>query len=127
MQPLFFALLCATAATSGPTSEGSVTLPEFQSFRDRTPLIQLKSTAGSGDFLVVDTAAAEELQQAEEQVAHAELKAIEERLARIVVDHPTTSAAAKAKNTLAKAGLKVTDDGRVIEDHVFAFTVPFNR
>ena len=127
MQPLFFALLCATAVTTSPSNKACVDLPEFQSFRDRTPLIQLKSTAGSGDFLAVDTLAAEELQQAEEQLADAELKAVEERLARIVVDHPTTSAATKAKNTLAKAGLKVTNDGRVIDDHVFVFTVPINR
>lgn len=128
MQPLFFALLCATTLGTAPVSEGSSSLlPEFQSFRDRTPLIQLNQSSGSADLLILDQPTADELQKCEEQVAEAELKAIEERLLRVVVEHPTTSAAMKARESLLKSGIRVTEDGRAVKDQVFVFTVPFNR
>lgn len=128
MQPLFFAMLCATVAGASPIAEEPVSLvPTHQSFRERTPLIRLNQFSGSGDLFLLDQAAADYLQQSDELLADAELKAADELLARIVAEHPTTEAATKARKRLAQVGLKVTDQGQILEDHVFVFTVPFNR
>ena len=127
MQPLFFALFCATVVGSNPIVQEPISLvPVHQSFRERTPLIQL-NISGTGDLFLLDRAAADDLQESEEELAKAELNAADELLARIVAEHPTTEAAIKAKKRLANLGLKVTDQGQILAEQVFVSTVPVIR